>query len=136
MPTSNDSNDQPAFSGAAIEAVEGWVRGGGSLLLITDHWPYGAANASLAERFGVRMGQGLVEDPEHCEPGRGESHLVFSAQNGLLRDHPVVQGRAPGARARRMLTFTGQTLDRPFTSTASLTLSESASKRAHTNSQS
>jgi len=132
MPTSNDSNDQPAFSGAEIDAVEGWVRGGGSLLLITDHWPYGAANASLAERFGVRMGQGLVEDPEHCEPGRGESHLVFSAQNGLLRDHPVVQGRAPGERVRRILTFTGQSLVGPLASTAFLTLSESATERPPT----
>jgi hypothetical protein len=106
----NDANDDDAFTGAEADAVEQWVRGGGSLLLVTDHWPYGPAVASLAERFGVRMGGGLVEDPEQHEPDRGASHLVFSRDNGLLREHPIVRGRHAGEQIGRVLTFTGQSL--------------------------
>ena len=128
----NDSNDEPAFSGSEIDVVDGWVRDGGSLLLVTDHWPYGAANEALAERFGVRMGKGLVEDMQHFEPDRGESHLVFSEENGLLRDHPIIRGRTSGERIRRVLTFTGQSLIGPPASVAFLSLSEGATERPPT----
>ncbi len=50
---SNDSNDNSAFVDAEIDVIERWIEGGGSRLLITDHWPYGPAAASLAERFRV-----------------------------------------------------------------------------------
>jgi hypothetical protein len=131
----NDSNDDPAFTSEEIDLVDGWVRGGGSLLLITDHWPYGAANAPLAERLGVRIGNGLVEDPQHSEPGRGESHIVFSEENGLLRDHPIVRGRTSGERVRRVLTFTGQSLVGPLASVPFLALSDRATERPSTTPQ-
>jgi hypothetical protein len=126
---SNDANDDPAFADSEIGLIEDWVRGGGSLLLVTDHWPYGAAAAALAERFDVRMGRGMVEDPEHHDPERGLSHVVFSAENGLLRDHPIVRGRSPAERIRRVLTFTGQSVLGPPGAAPFLALSDAATER-------
>src|SRR5438876_8057923 len=45
----------PAFAEAECDAVRDWVRAGGSLLLIADHAPMGAANQILAWRFSVDM---------------------------------------------------------------------------------
>lgn len=129
---SNDANDDPAFTSSELDVVDQWVRGGGSLLLISDHWPYGAAAASLAERFGIRMGKGLVEDPQYHDPERGESHLVFSADNRLLGDHPIIRGRSSSERIQRVLTFTGQSLLGPPSAVSFLTLSGSATERPPT----
>jgi len=105
------------------------VRGGGSLLLITDHWPYGPAVASLAERFGVRTGNGLVEDAAHSDPALGTSHLLFTRENGLLRDHPIVEGRDAGERVRTVMTFTGQSIAGPPEAVAFMALSDDATER-------
>jgi hypothetical protein len=39
----NDANDDGAYSEAETAVIEAWVRAGGSLLLVSDHWPYGPA---------------------------------------------------------------------------------------------
>jgi hypothetical protein len=125
----NDSRDASGFTDDETAAVGQWVRSGGSLLLIVDHFPFGAAAASLAERFGVDMGNGMVEDPKHHEPSLGDSHLVFSRANGLLLDHPITRGRNPADRIERVLTFTGTSIRGPANGTAFLTLSDSAVDR-------
>jgi hypothetical protein len=125
----NDANDQPAFADSEIGALHEWVRGGGSMFLVTDHWPYGPAAEGLAQRFGVGMGSGLVQDSVHCNRDRGDSHLVFSQENGLLRDHPIVRGRSQAERIRRVLTFTGQSIGVPPGGVAFLTLSATATER-------
>jgi hypothetical protein len=126
---SNDANDGPAYSDAEIAAIEQWVRAGGSLLLVTDHWPYGPAVSGLAARFGVSMGGGMAEDPIHHDSARGDSHLIYSAENGLLHDHPIVRGRNASERVQRVLTFTGQSLQGPAEAVAFLALSDSATER-------
>lgn len=128
----NDANDDPAFSEAESTDIEHWVRGGGSLLLVTDHWPFGPAVQSLTERFGVHPGKGLVEDPEHHDSQRGESHLVFSRENGLLRDHVIIRGRNPGEQVQKVLTFTGQSLLGPREAVAFMALSDAAVERPPT----
>jgi hypothetical protein len=125
----NETEDDAAFSDAEAEAIEAWVRGGGSLLLVTDHWPFGSAAASLAGRFDITMGAGFVQDSTHHEPNRGDSHLVFSEENGLLLDHPVVGGRNEAERVRRVLTFTGQSVRGPAAAVPFLTLSDTATER-------
>ena len=40
--------DQSAFASDECQAVQDWVKSGGSLLLITDHPPFGAGSAQLA----------------------------------------------------------------------------------------
>ena len=128
----NDANDDSAFAESEIAAIDQWVRNGGSLLLVTDHWPYGPAAASLGQRFGIQMGKGMVEDPEHHDQNRGESHLVFSAENGLLRDHPILRGRNSAEHIQRILTFTGQSLLGPPDATPFLALSNTAIERPPT----
>jgi hypothetical protein len=122
----NDANDAPAFSEAESSAIAEWVLRGGSLLLVTDHWPYGAAAASLGERFGIEMSRGLTEDPAHAEPSLGPSHIVFSRENGLLGEHPITNGRNVRERVERVLTFTGQSVRGPEDATAFLRLADSA----------
>jgi hypothetical protein len=115
-----------AFTASEIEAVRTWVENGGSLLLIADHAPFGSAAAALAETFGVRMNQGFVEVAA-TDPGRDEQgNLVFSRQNGLLGEHSILTGDGAEDRVRRVVTFTGQSLDGPPEAAILLRLPETA----------
>jgi hypothetical protein len=106
--------------------LDDWIKAGGALLLITDHWPFGPAVAALAQRLGVLIGTGLVEDPDHHDAERGASHLVFDDDNGLLKDHPVLRGRNESERVHRVLTFTGTSLACPTEGIPFLKLSTTA----------
>jgi hypothetical protein len=99
----DDANLTLAFTEAECDAIESWVRGGGSLLLVTDHFPFGQDVANLTRRFGVESSGGMAFDAQHSEPG-DDSQLVFSHENGLLADHPITRG------VRRVVTFTGESL--------------------------
>jgi hypothetical protein len=100
----NERNDDPAFTDAECYAIRDWVAGGGSLLLVTDHYPLGHANERLASRFGVVFSKGTVEDPVAYEHSFEPTHLVFSRDNGGLVDHPINDG------VDRVVTFTGQAI--------------------------
>jgi hypothetical protein len=121
QPGASDS----AFTEAECDAVRNWVRAGGSLLLITDHAPFGSAAESLAGRFGVDMSKGYTSDPKNSEGD--ETSLVFTRENNLLGDHPITRGRDDSERIRRVQTFTGQSLKGPAGSVAILKLGETAS---------
>ncbi len=125
----NETDDDAAYSEAEADAIEAWVRGGGALLLVTDHWPFGSAAVSLARRFDVGVGTGIVQDSTHHEAGRGDSHLVYSEENGLLRDHPIVRGRSEAERVQQVLTFTGTSVQGPAAAVAFLMLSDAATAR-------
>jgi hypothetical protein len=113
-----------AFSASECDAVEKWVRSGGALLLIADHAPFGSAAHDLALRFGVDMGRGYVFDPQHADAD--PTILVFSADNGLLGDHPVLRGHSESEHVRRVVAFTGQSLSVPSGATALMKLAPSA----------
>jgi hypothetical protein len=101
-----------AFDGAEIEALAGWVEAGGSLLLVADHAPHGAAAQALAARFGVEMGQGYLFQVA----GRGPStNLTYP--RAALADHPIIDGRGPSEAVKLVRTFTGQSLKGPPGST-------------------
>ena len=104
----------PAFEEAECDAVEQWVRGGGSLLLITDHHPWGASNERLAQRLGVEMGKSTTFDPTNSENG-APGQLIYSRENGLIGDHPIMRGRDGSERIDRVQTFVGQSLKGPKT---------------------
>jgi hypothetical protein len=109
-----------------IAETEAWVRAGGSLLLVADHAPAGAAAAGLAAAFGVEMTNWWAEDAEHHDRlTRSPGFIVFTRDHGLHGDHPIVQGRSPSEQIHRVMTFTGQAL-RPQAGTALLTLSSTA----------
>ena len=121
------SASHPAFTEPECDAVRDWVRAGGSLLLIADHAPMGSAARILSSRFGVDMRNGVTVDTsagnfEQMNP----SLLVYSRQNGLLRDHPITRGRDSTERIGRVIAFTGQSLAGPEGSVAFLALSPKA----------
>jgi hypothetical protein len=120
IPTRKKRED-PAFTSDEIQAVRSWVEQGGSLVLIADHAPFGAAAEKLAEAFGVRMNKGFVE-----VPGVQSDPLVFSSGNGLLGDHPILSGGSAENAVRRVMTFTGQSLDGPPEASILLRLPPSA----------
>lgn len=101
----NATNDAPAFTEAECDAIERWVAGGGSLLLVVDHYPFGSAAAPLARRFGVEIHGGMTLDEVNSDHASGDdSQLVFSRDNHLLADQPLTRG------VNRVVTFTGTAL--------------------------
>jgi hypothetical protein len=119
----------PAFSAVECQAVEAWVKEGGSFLFITDHYPYGAAAQTLAKRLGVGMSQGQTLDPQNSIPGI-PSRLIFSRENDLLGNHPINWGRGPSEQISRVVTYSGQSLQGPRGSVAFLRLAETAVDRS------
>jgi hypothetical protein len=118
---------QPAFSEDECDVVRDWVRSGGSLLLVADHKPFGAAAENLAARFGIEMSNSFTVDLSHYDRATGvPSFLLFNRKNGLLTDHPITQGRNSAERVNRVITFTGQSLSVPSQGKALLRLSDSA----------
>jgi S1-C subfamily serine protease len=114
-----------AFETAECDAVHDWIKAGGSLLLIADHHPWGAANEQMATRLGVDMGKSTTFDPANSETGL-PAQLNYSRVNRLIGDHPILTGRDGSERIDRVLTFAGQSLKGPEGAVALLKLSPSA----------
>ena len=114
-----------AFTDAECDAIRDWVEAGGSLLLITDHQPFGDSADALAKRLGVDMSKGVAVDPVN----NGERGLLFSREKGLIGDHAITRGRDASERVDRVLTFTGQSLKGPAGSVPFLKFSDTAVDR-------
>ena len=100
-----DLNDAPAFTEGECNTIKEWVSNGGSLLLITDHFPMGSAVEILANRFGVEMQKGMVQDSVyHDKSSKDESQLEFSRENKLLSDCEITK------EIDKVITFTGQSI--------------------------
>lgn len=118
---------RPAFTREERAAVERWVRGGGSLLLIADHYPIGSATQPLAEAFGIDMSNAFTLDPEQTLAGfPGDATLSFRRDRKGVNDHPITRGRNANERIDVVHTFTGQSLRGPEGSTPLLLLSARA----------
>jgi hypothetical protein len=119
-----------AFTAGEIEALERWVRSGGSLLLVTDHHPTGSAARALAQRLGVHLSSGWTDDPAHrwALPGYGHlfGYLVFSLENGLLSEHPITRGYDEWEQIEGVSTATGGSMEGPAGSVSLLRLSPTA----------
>lgn len=116
----NERNDDHALSDAECDALVAWIRAGGSLLLITDHYPTGSAVGNLAHRLGVSMSGGVTEDSVSYDHRFDPSHIIFDS----LPVHPITRG------VRRVLSFTGQSLGVPDGAIALLPLRATALDRA------
>jgi hypothetical protein len=105
-------SDGPAFTPAECDAVERWVAGGGSLLLVADHAPAGGAARDLAAKFGVDMSAVYLFDTTHADRGSdaNDSWVVFSRGNGGLGTHPILEGSGADERVSTVTAFTGQSL--------------------------
>jgi hypothetical protein len=127
LPTkSREHRHESAFAAAEIDTILAWVQRGGSLLLVADHYPYGAAASALGKAFGIDMSEGFTEasNVDSARPS-DRSRLAYSRDNGLLKDHPITNGRSQDERVRRVVTFTGQSLASRF-GTPLLILGDSA----------
>ncbi len=125
-----EQRTKPAFSADEIESVQQWVAAGGALLVAVDHYPSGVAAQALAERFGVRLSGGWVDDPMHRRSVSGYGaifgYLVFARDNGLLGDHPILRGRDRSEAVRAVTTTTGDSMEGPPSSTSLLRLGPAA----------
>ncbi len=111
-----ETDAQPAFAPEECEALYSWVRSGGSLLLLADHYPADVAVNILANRFGMTFSKGWVSEKNdrHDDPAYNTgSSIMFSRENGLLRDHPIMNGRVAAERVNWLLTVYGSSLDGP-----------------------
>jgi hypothetical protein len=116
-----EARGRPAFTEAEARAVQEWVRGGGGLLLVTDHYPVGGAAQILADRFGITMSNAFTEDPEHQRLTPME--IVYNRKEGLIGEHPVTRG------IKKIITFGGQSLHGPLESANLLRLGPHAMDR-------
>lgn len=120
---------ESAFAPAEQDALHQWVTGGGALLLIADHAPFGSATAGLARRFGIDMGQGYVVARGERDK-RPSTRILFTRD--MLGKHPIIAGR-DGETVRRVRSFTGQSLSIPDGAVALLRLPKDAVEVADAN---
>ena len=85
----------PGFTPQEVAAVEQWVRGGGALWMMIDHFPMPGIFEPLAKAFGATFLNGYAIDEKRKGP------LVFSKAEGLLKQHAVTAG------VESVATFTG-----------------------------
>lgn len=114
-----------AFTDIECDVVRDWVRGGGSLLLIAAHAPFGGAASNLAKRFEVEMSKGFTYDEANSADGH-PSFIIYSRENKLLLQHPIIDGRKATERINSVMSFTGQSLVGPKDSYSVLKLADSA----------
>ncbi len=79
----------PALTEAEVDAVENWVRAGGSLILVADHAPWPAAIQPLAGRFGVEFANAYAYDGP---PDARQGSLTYGKAAGSLLEHAVTEG--------------------------------------------
>ena len=104
----SDTNAEPAFTAQEIGLITNFVRRGGSLLLVTDHYPFPNAVETLANALGLDVAKGMTFDPiHHRRETKDDSRLVFSRSNGLLGSHPIISGRNSTEAVDEIETFTG-----------------------------
>ncbi|MEO6254959.1 MAG: DUF4350 domain-containing protein [Ferruginibacter sp.] len=109
-----------AIPGAEIKILTDWIRQGGSLLVITDHDNPGSND--LFESVGVQTPDiNYTLDTLH-----GTSAIFFSEKEGLLGDHPIINGRDASEKIRRVNSFTGRSIIAPAGGSVLLPLATSA----------
>lgn len=131
----DDSAKDPAFTAAECDALSDWIRGGGALLFIVDHAPFGSAAEILAKKLGVDMSKGYTVDPVNSdkestepanEPSDNRGVIVYTRENHLLAEHAITNGRSDAERVSRVMVFIGQSLKGPTGSDAFLKLADTA----------
>lgn len=102
LPTSS------AFTEDEIEAVNRWVKDGGSLFLIADHMPLPGCAADLAASFGFKFYNGFALDTTK----RGGIDM-FYRDKGTVKISAITEGRTKTERIDSVGTFTGQGFEIP-----------------------
>lgn len=106
-PTNWSAPYEPAFTREELVGLMGWIRDGGSLLLVIDHAPVPAVSRDLLELLGVVPLNGFTWD---AEPGADlfpSNNQVFSRARGTLAEHPITRGRDPEEAVESIIIFGG-----------------------------
>ncbi len=107
----------PAFTDEEARVIEEWVRGGGSLFLISDHMPFPGACRNISEIFGYKMNNGFALDTTK----RGGPDL-FTRKDATLADNFITNGRNKNEYVDSIYSFTGQAIRIPTGAKPVLTL--------------
>lgn len=134
-----DERGRPAFTSSELDTIVDWVRRGGGLLLVVDHYPIGGANHELGARFGVDILNGETSDPLYqrdeiggqVTTGSGgtvtaSNQIVFERRSRAIADHPITCGLSQAERIDRVATFRGTSFDTPPAAVPLLRFSDSA----------
>jgi hypothetical protein len=90
-----------AFTQKEVEVVHHWVKSGGSLFLIADHFPWPKASDSLASTFGFKFNNSYVEV-------LGNSEQYFEVGDESLVEHEILKGLAGTSEITVVRGFMGQ----------------------------
>lgn len=105
------------FTDGEIEAVNAWVKGGGSLFLIADHMPFPGAAERLAASFNIKFYNGFARH----EKNKGSD--IFELGTGL-EECALTKGRGDAERVTSVRTFTGQAFQVPEDAVRVITLND------------
>ena len=106
-----------AFLTDEIHALNQWVSGGGSLLLIADHMPFAGAAAQLALSFGFNFVDGFAHRKD-------DNQEMFSSAKKNLSVNVITNGRNTSERIDSILFFTGQAFIAPKEATVITSLND------------
>lgn len=104
------------FTDEEIDAVQTWVKDGGSLLLIADHMPLAGVASKIASAFGVEFNNGFAVagfDGEENRDAAFEKPTIFSIETKTLISGPITDGRTANESVTSIRTFTGQAFQAP-----------------------
>jgi hypothetical protein len=115
-----DPGDKSPFTQAEVDLLEQWVKDGGSLLLITEHFPFGLAMLPVLGKFGVQVHNGYTEDTLLNNKEVADALLFTKSKGNLNQAHPILD------KVERLNTFTGSSIKGDSTWTQLLIFSPNA----------
>jgi hypothetical protein len=116
-----------AFTAEECHYLKQWIINGGAIWLIADHEPAGNAVENLSDSLGVNMSKAFTADPKNFDKiVLDASWIRYSQKNENLGNHPIIKGRNDSESVKTVLSFTGQSLLGPESSSPVLLLSDEA----------
>jgi hypothetical protein len=115
-----DPGDKSPFSQNEVDEIEQWVKDGGSLLLITEHFPFGLAMSPVLNKLGVQVHNGYTEDTLLNNKKVRDALLFTKLKGNLNQTHPILD------KVQRLNTFTGSSVKGDSTWTQLLTFTPNA----------
>ena len=100
----DDTGDKSPFTQTEVDLLEHWVKNGGSLLLITEYFPFGIAMSPVLNKFGVQVHNGYTEDILLNNKEVLDALLFTKSKGNFDRAHPILEG------VERLNTFTGSSV--------------------------
>ena len=106
-----------AFTDDEIDALNTWIKGGGSLFLIADHMPFPGAAEKLASSFGIMFYNGFARKEKN------QNIDIFKVGTGL-EECALTRGRSETELVTSVQTFTGQAFQVPEDAVRVITLDQ------------